>query len=191
MRLSTLTFFSSACIITGVALAFQKQDVALPVVPNVDLQRYQGRWYEIARLPAYFERKCAGDVTAEYSMQSDGTVRVVNSCTDDSGRKKTSRATAKRRDANGPASKLRVRFFWPFSGDYWILDLDPEYRTALVGTPDRRYLWILSRAPALSGETYEQLLTKAKALGFATERVSLTPQSKRNHQSEDPTRRQG
>ena len=178
MRLSTLAFLSSACIVTGAALALRNPNAPLPVVPNVDLRRYQGRWYEIARLPARFERQCAGDVTAEYSLQGDGTVRVVNGCTDDSGRRRVSEGVAKLRDAGGPAAKLRVRFFWPFHGDYWIVDLDADYRWASVGTPDRRYFWILSRAPELSGPTYERLLRRAGSLGFATELVKLTPQSR-------------
>jgi apolipoprotein D and lipocalin family protein len=107
----------------------------------------------------------------------NGTVRVVNRCTDDSGRRRVAKGVAKRRDPDGPASKLRVRFLWPFYGDYWILDLDPDYRWALVGTPDRRYLWILGRESELSRLTYERLLRKANSLGFATDEVKLTPQS--------------
>lgn len=102
---------------------------------------------------------------------------MVNRCTDDSGRRRVAKGVAKRRDPDGPASKLRVRFLWPFYGDYWILDLDPDYRWALVGTPDRRYLWILGRESELSRLTYERLLRKANSLGFATDEVKLTPQS--------------
>lgn len=179
MRLSTLMLLSSACMVTGAALAFQKQNAPLPVVPEVDLKKYQGRWYEIARLPAYFERQCVGDVSAEYTLRSNGTVRVANSCSEKSGKRKVSKGVAKLRDAQGPASKLRVSFFWPFAGDYWILDLDADYRRVLVGTPDRRYLWILSRSPTLSQDTCRELLRKAAALGFDTGRMILTPQSKR------------
>src|SRR5689334_22509097 len=136
MRFSTLALFSSACIVSGAALAFQREHDPLPVVPDVDLKRYQGRWFEIARLPARFERECARDVTAEYTLRKDGSVRVVNTCTRKDGSRETAKGVARKRTANGPASKLKVRFFWPFYGDYWIVNLHPAYEWSLVGTPD-------------------------------------------------------
>jgi apolipoprotein D and lipocalin family protein len=177
MRLSSLTLFSFACIITGTALAFSKEHDPLPVVPGVDLKRYQGKWFEIARLPARFERDCAGDVSAEYTLRNDGKVTVVNRCRNSNGLFKESKGIAKLRDRGGPASKLRVCFFWPFYGDYWILDLDRDYKWALVGTPDRRYLWILSRSRDLSDQTYRQLIAKAKEPGFDVARILRTSQN--------------
>lgn len=138
----------------------------LQVVPKVDLNRYQGRWYEIARLPNRFERKCVSDVTATYSLKPDGKVRVVNECREADGGRNVADGTAKVRDKNGPNSRLRVTFFWPFYGDYQIMQLDPEYRWVLVGTPDRKYLWILSRTPKLEKPVIDRLLGAAKTQGF-------------------------
>lgn len=174
MRLSTAALLGSAGILAGVVLASRKENEPLPVAPEVDLERYQGKWFEIARLPARFERKCMGDVTAEYVLRGDGTVQVVNTCRNWGGVWKKAKGVATTRDRRGPKSKLRVRFFWPFYGDYWILQLDPGYQWALVGTPDRRYLWILSRKPELDGGIYAQLLSKARQLGFDVDKVRRT-----------------
>ena len=149
----------------------------LPTVENVDLRRYQGTWYEIARLPLSWEKKCASDVTANYTLRPDGKIEVVNSCRKADGRFTKSKGSAKPASKNGPSSKLKVTFFWPFAGDYWILDLEPEYRWALVGTPNRQYLWILSRTPQLDRQTVDELLGKARALGFDTGKMILTKQS--------------
>jgi apolipoprotein D and lipocalin family protein len=177
MQLFTLALISSACMVSGAVLALHKQNGSLPVMPEVDLTRYQGKWFEIARLPARFERKCAGDVTAEYTLELKGTVCVVNSCREANGHLRQSKGTAELEDPRGPASKLKVRFFWPFYGKYWILGLDPHYRWALVGTPDRRYLWILSRSPHLDRDIYTRILDKARDLGFNTSRVRRTHQT--------------
>ncbi len=172
-----MTLVSSACIVSGAALALQRRRDLLAVVPDVDLSRYQGKWYEIARLPAGFERDCAGDVTAEYTLQEDGSVRVVNTCRGNDGRWERSKGVAKLRYSNGPNLKLKVRFAWPFYGDYWILDLDATYQWALVGTPNRRYLWILSRSAELSESTYQQILAKGRELGFDVKPIIRTKQT--------------
>lgn len=177
MRLSALTLFSSACILSGAALAFRKHNGSLPVVPDVDLARYLGKWFEIARLPARFERKCAGNVTAEYTLKREGIVQVVNACREANGHQRKAKGIAKLQHPNGPTSKLKVRFFWPFYGKYWILDVDRQYQWALVGVPDRRYLWILSLSPHLSTDTYTRILAKARELGFDVSRVQRTKQT--------------
>lgn len=177
MRTSRLTLLSSVCLVTGTILASQKRNAPLPVVDDVDLSHYQGKWFEIARLPARFERACAADVTAQYSLRVDGSVRVVNRCSEANGHEKIAKGIAKQRNPKGPKSQLKVSFFWPFYGDYWILDLDPQYRWALVGTPDRHYLWVLSREPELAEQTYTRLLAKARTLGFDVARVIRTRQS--------------
>jgi apolipoprotein D and lipocalin family protein len=177
MRASSLALFSSACIITGTVLLWARGDPPLAVVPDVDLSRYQGKWYEIARLPFRFEKDCAGDVTAQYEQKPDGGIEVINMCRKEDGSLKQSKGVARLRDKNGPNSKLKVQFFWPFSGDYWILDLDPDYRWALVGVPGRKYLWVLSRTPKLPANVYERLLSKAQELGFDVKRVIRTKQS--------------
>ncbi len=177
MRSSTLTVFSSACIVSRAALAFHKKENPFPVAPGADLKRYEGKWFEIARPPARFEREWAGDVTAQFTLRRNGCVRVVNTCREENGNWRNSKEIARCRDPNGPASKVKVRFFWPFYGDHWILELDSDYQWALVGTPDLRYLWILSRSLQLPGETYRQHLARAHGLGFETSRIVHTIQS--------------
>ena len=148
----------------------------MKVVPEVDLKRYQGKWFEIARLPNRFEKSCERNVTATYTLRSDGGITVLNSCQKADGKTKSIEGRAKLADKRGPNSKLKVTFFWPFYGDYWILELDRDYRWALVGAPDKKYLWILSRTPKLDEGTYQQLLESARGQGFAVSKVVPTPQ---------------
>jgi apolipoprotein D and lipocalin family protein len=145
----------------------------LEVVGAVDLSRYAGRWYEIARLPNRFEKKCADSVTATYTLRSDGKVDVVNRCRKANGEYTTAKGKAKVVDKKTNA-KLKVTFFWPFYGDYWILDLGPNYEYAVVGAPNRDYLWILSRTPQLDEQLYQRLLAEVSARGFATDRMIRT-----------------
>jgi apolipoprotein D and lipocalin family protein len=149
----------------------------LEVVPTVDLQRYLGTWYEIATIPHFFQKDCVG-VTAVYSLRPDGDIDVVNTC-----RKKTLDGIVK--TARGKAwvvdkatrAKLKVRFFWPFSGDYWIIELDADYQWAVVGAPDRNYLWILCRSARMDDVLYQELLNRAEAKGFDTSRLKRTLQA--------------
>ena len=157
-----------AAIVTG------KQD-DLEVVPHVGLNRYVGRWYEIARLPNRFEKKCAGSVTATYNLRSNGTLEVVNRCRKSSGDYTTATGKAKVVDKTSNA-KLKVTFFWPFYGDYWILDLGDNYEYAVVGAPNRKYLWILSRNREMDESLYRTLLAKMAARGFKTEQMIKTSQ---------------
>lgn len=147
---------------------------ALPTVPRVELERYAGHWYEVARLPNRFERDCAGDITAHYKLMPDQRVAVLNQCRKMDGSRMSARGVARSQD--GSSSRLEVRFApaWlsllPFVwGDYWIIDLAPDHSWSLVGSPDRKYLWILSRAPALEADQFQRLVAQAKALGFATD----------------------
>jgi len=148
----------------------------LQVVPSVDLTRYAGKWYEIARLPNRFQRACVSDATATYTLRADGKISVLNQCRQADGGIKSSRATARVAGPGQPNSKLRVTFFWPFSGDYWIIGLDPEYRWAVVGEPNRKYLWILSRTPELDDRIYHEILERVKAQGYDVSRIVRTPQ---------------
>ena len=170
---------SSFCLILGVialsAAIVNAQQTDLEVVPQVDLNRYVGRWYEIARLPNRFEKKCADSVTATYSLRTDGKVKVVNRCRRSSGDYTTATGKAKIVDKTTNA-KLKVTFFWPFYGDYWILDLGNDYEYAVVGAPNRKYLWILSRNPQMDESLYQQLLAKMAARGFKTEQMIKTSQ---------------
>jgi apolipoprotein D and lipocalin family protein len=158
----------------------------LPTQDWVDLARYAGRWYEIARLPNRFQDQCAGDVAATYTLRPDGRVTVVNECRRRDGQTARAEGVARRADETGPASRLKVRFAPAFLsfltfvwGDYWIVDLDRDYRHAVVGDPSRKYLWILSRSPGMDAATYESLVATAGRLGFDTARLAPTPQASR------------
>ena len=131
-RLTVLLFFLgvNACM----------AQVPLKTVDHVDLNRYLGKWYEIARLPNRFEKKCHRDVTAEYSRDGQKII-VHNSCIQQDGKPNVAEGRAKVVDATTNA-KLKVTFFWPFYGNYWIIGLDSEYRWAVVGEPGRKYMWI-------------------------------------------------
>lgn len=150
---------------------------ALATVPTVDLKRYVGVWYEIARLPNRFEKDCAANITATYTQRSDGKIEVINQCQKSNNVMKRSKGTAKVVVNSGNA-KLKVTFFWPFSGDYWVLDLGQNYEYAVVGEPSRKYLWILSRTPQMDEGLYQQLLNRMAAQGFDTKNVIKTPQAK-------------
>jgi apolipoprotein D and lipocalin family protein len=143
-----------------------KPDAPMRVVPSVDLTRYAGKWYEIARLPNRFQRDCASDTTASYALRPDGKITVINSCRTSEGRIKSATGTAHVASGKEPNTKLKVTFFWPFYGNYWIIDLDPDYRWAVVGEPDRKYFWILSREPRLDDTLYQQILDRAKQQGY-------------------------
>ena len=157
---------------------------ALEVVPSVDLARYAGTWYEVARFPNRFQQKCLGEVTASYTLLSDNEVKVVNACRVKNGQITKAEGQARRADAGGPNSKLKVRFAPSFLswlpvvwGDYWIIDLAPDYGYAVVGSPDRKYLWVLSRTPQLAEATYEEITRRVAAKGFEVSRLVKTSQA--------------
>jgi apolipoprotein D and lipocalin family protein len=142
----------------------------LRTVPQVDLNRYAGEWHEIARYPNRFERDCDRDITANYSIRNDGRLRVVNSCVTPAGKTKTSAGSAKVTDKSSNA-KLRVTFFWPFYGSYWVIGLDPDYKWAVVGEPSRKYLWILSRSAELDAAAYAAIISLVKEKGYDPSRL--------------------
>lgn len=137
----------------------------LRAVDAVDLDRYFGRWYEIARLPNSFEKNCEG-VTADYARRADGLISVVNTCRlgAPTGERKT--AVGRARAVDGSNAKLKVSFFGPFWGDYWIIHLAEDYSLAIVGEPSGRYLWVLSRTPTLSPESRRETLEMLGAFGY-------------------------
>ena len=143
-----------------------RQSVDLTPVTNVDLPRYLGQWYEIARFDHWFERGMS-HTKANYSMREDGDIQVVNSGLKD-GKIKTSTGKAKRTDQQG---LLRVSFFWPFFGDYRILWLDDDYQHALVGGGDSSYLWILSRTSTIDLSIKNSILAEARRRGYDTDKL--------------------
>ena len=148
----------------------------LETVPSVDLARYAGTWYEIASYPQRFQKGCTG-TTATYTLRDDGKVEVLNRCARDSlnGRVTVAKGKAKVVDTRTHA-KLKVSFFWPFWGDYWIIDLGRDYEYAVVGHPKRKYLWILSRTPVMDETVYDGILDRLRAQGYDTKRLVRTLQ---------------
>jgi len=146
----------------------------LDTVKNVDIQKYKGTWYEIARFEHFFEKGCK-NVTATYELKNDGDIKVINSCVniDDNSKKQATGVVFVADETN---SKLRVSFFRPFYGDYWILDLDKDYTYALVGTPSREYLWILSRTKTIPKNIKQKLVNKISKLGFEKQKLIWTIQ---------------
>jgi apolipoprotein D and lipocalin family protein len=143
----------------------------LEVVPHVELKKYLGKWYEIAHLPARFQEGCT-DTTATYTLSEDGSISVLNECRR-SGKVKQAKGKAKVVDKISGA-KLKVAFFWPFYGDYWIIDLGKDYDYAVVGTPNRKYLWILSRTPQMDDKLFSQLRESVKSKGFDVNNLIIT-----------------
>jgi apolipoprotein D and lipocalin family protein len=144
----------------------------LAVVPSVDYARYSGTWFEIARLPNRFQAMCAGDVTAVYVPRPDGRIGVTNRCRESSGRIREAAGVARRVD-DEPSSVLKVRFapailgFLPMVwGDYQVLALAQDYDYAMVGSPNRSYLWVLSRTPTIDPQVYRELVANAQSQGF-------------------------
>jgi apolipoprotein D and lipocalin family protein len=159
----------------GLAFAYAEGSSDLTTVPSVDLNRYVGQWYEIARYPNRFQKQCAGDVTATYTAIGDSKIEVLNSCRNKDGRNEIAKGKARVADPNSKA-RLRVTFFWPFYGDYWIIGLDPEYRWAVVGEPSRKYLWILSRSPQMDESDYRRAVSIVRERGYDPSKLVLTPQ---------------
>lgn len=150
---------------------------ALETVSHVDLARYLGTWYEIASFPQRFQRGCT-NTTATYSLRADGDIDVLNRCRKGSsdGPLDTARGRARVVD-RGSNARLEVSFFRPFWGDYWIIDLAPDYSHAVVGHPSRDYLWILSRTPTMRPDTYAAIIARLEKAGYETTRLVRSVQT--------------
>lgn len=175
----TLACAALALLVTAGALAQPR----LLAVPRVDLERYAGTWHEVARLPNRFQDDCVSEVTATYAPRPDGTLSVVNRCrTAQPGDGAVVEAEGEAWPVDESNAKLKVSFLpgwlrWlPVGrGDYWVVELDADYRWALVGEPSRRTMWVLSRTPSLPAETLEGILGRAKEMGFETGRAIVSP----------------
>jgi apolipoprotein D and lipocalin family protein len=168
MKSYTLPIF--LCLATLVGC---KNHPPLRTVAQVDLERYAGLWYEVASFPARFQRGCTC-TTAEYTPM-DGYIRVENNCKREEGR---SGITGKAFPVKGSGNaRLKVQFFWPFRAPYYIIALADDYSWAVVGTPSRKYLWLLSRIPVIDNDLYFEMVQQAKALGFDTTKLVKTPQA--------------
>ncbi|MEL6112020.1 MAG: lipocalin family protein [Pseudomonadota bacterium] len=156
--------------------SYRDARVPLETAAQVNVDRYLGTWYEIARLPNRFEKNCEG-VTAQYDRRPDGLLLVVNTCRKGGidGPADSAVGRAKIVDTQTNA-KLKVSFFGPFWGDYWILDVDPDYQIALVGEPSGKFLWILARTPTLAPRERELALRKLMGFGYDTSALYFTRQ---------------
>jgi len=155
--------------------------VPLETVSGVDLDRYAGTWHEIARLPNRFQKHCVADVTAEYRLRDDGRIDVLNRCRDANGEYDQANGVARVVDP-ATRSKLEVSFVslfgWQlFWGDYWIIDLDPDYQHVVIATPSRRYAWVLARAQTLSSSTREQVQQVLRSAGYDPAELKWVPGS--------------
>lgn len=157
----------------------------LPVQDGVDLSRYVGTWYEQARLPNSFQKSCEGNVQAHYTLLPENRIWVVNRCTTPSGEAKSTEGVARLASKPEPPNpaRLEVRFAPEWTswipavwGDYWIIRLDDSYQYSLVGTPDRKYLWVLTRQKSADRARVDELLEYARTLGFAVDQVIRTEQ---------------
>jgi apolipoprotein D and lipocalin family protein len=153
------------------------QKPPLATVTSVDLQKYMGTWYEIAAFPQKFQKGCHC-TAANYEMTDKGYVRVVNTCRKDAADGKAKTASGKAFVVEGTGNaKLKVQFFWPFRGDYWIIDLAEDYSYAVVGAPNRDYLWILARTPRMEETLYQEIVARCAAKAFDVSRLARTDQS--------------
>jgi len=164
-------FAATALATMSLSMTTRAETVRPQLVNQVDIQKYVGKWYEIAHLPMYFQGKCVSNITAQYSINTNQTIGVLNSCRIANGEMISSEGVAY--SQNQGNSKLKVSFLptglrWiPLTkGDYWVLRLDSEYKVALVGGPSNKYLWILSREPQLDEATYQSYLDTAKHYGY-------------------------
>ena len=160
-------------LVVPIAFGQTPKEGELKVVPEVDLQRYMGTWYEIARLPFKYQSQCISDVTATYALLDDGNVQVINRCRNENGELSEAVGLARRASKDGPNSKLEVRFapawlswlpmVW---GDYWIMVLAPDYSYVAIGGPEREYMWVLSRTPSIDEAVLQQILEQVKQNGY-------------------------
>ena len=181
-------FFLSLLSATTIAFvstqASAQESAAIPVktIPSLDVPRYLGTWYEIAKFPNWFQKKCVSNTKAVYSLKGDGKLKVLNSCKTASGEVSEAEGTARQMGASD-SPKLEVRFapdwlsFVPLVwGDYWVIDLDSQYQVAAVSDPRREYLWVLSRTPQLDAAVYDALLKRLQDQQFDIRKLELTQQ---------------
>ncbi|BAT79712.1 Temperature-induced lipocalin-1 [Vigna angularis] len=155
----------------------------MEVVKGVELKRYMGRWYEIASFPSFFQPRNGVNTRATYTLNTDGTVHVLNETWSD-GKRSSIEGSAYKADPKSDEAKLKVKFYVPpflpiipVVGNYWVLFLDDDYQYALIGEPTRKYLWILCRQTNMDDAIYNQLVQKAISEGYDVSKLQKTPQS--------------
>jgi apolipoprotein D and lipocalin family protein len=180
--MSKLKFFLFGCGLCFLSAIGYAQESSVKTISTLDVPRYLGTWYEIAKFPNWFQKKCIGNTQAVYSLRSDGSLKVLNSCRTADGEVSQAEGTARQVGAND-SPKLEVRFapawlsFLPLVwGDYWVIDLDSQYQVAAVSDPRREYLWVLSRTPQLDKKIYDALLIRLQSQQFDIRKLELTQQ---------------
>jgi len=179
MRVRFLAFTVMVALLPMASLA----ESQVKSIPEFDVSRYMGTWYEIAKLPNWFQRKCVQGTQARYKVLGPTQIEVNNKCTTASGEEIQAIGLA-RPNGSGRPAQLEVRFAPEWTawlpmvwGAYWVLDLDPDYQLAAVGDPSRSYLWILSRTPLVSAERYDALLKRLNLMGFDITQLEKTRQN--------------
>lgn len=180
---TNFAIFTATLLLTAAALAQTDKKPALQTVSKVDLSRYVGKWYEIAKYPNRFQKQCVANTTATYAMKPNGRLEVSNECLKKDGTSERAVGEAKIADKKTNA-KLKVRFapgalsFLPFVwGDYWVVDLDKDYGWIAIGEPKREYFWILARKPVLNDGIYQDIVRRAEAMGFNPGKIERSPQN--------------
>ena len=194
---NTISYFCNRSLIAALCFSFsawvplasaQVQSTEVPPAPleaiaSLDVLRYMGTWYEVAKYPNWFQKRCIANTSATYAVQPNGMLQVLNRCQKEDGSMSEALGAAKQvGEANSP--KLEVRFapawlsFLPFVwGNYWVIDLDPQYQLAAVSEPSRKYLWILSRSKTVEPKAYEALLQRLKQKGFNLDAIEISKQT--------------
>jgi apolipoprotein D and lipocalin family protein len=198
--LNTISHFCNRSLIAALCLSFsawvplasaqapsgETSPAPLEAIASLDVPRYMGTWYEVAKYPNWFQKRCIANTSATYAVQSNGMLQVLNRCQKEDGSMSEALGAAKQvGDANSP--KLEVRFapawlsFLPFVwGNYWVIDLDPQYQLAAVSEPSRKYLWILSRSKTVEPKAYDALLQRLKQQGFNLDAIEISKQTTTN-----------
>ena len=195
--INTISYFCNRSLIAALCFSFSAwvplasaqapsgeiSPAPLEAIASLDVPRYMGTWYEVAKYPNWFQKRCIANTSATYAVQSNGMLQVLNRCQKEDGSMSEALGAAKQvGDANSP--KLEVRFapawlsFLPFVwGNYWVIDLDPQYQLAAVSEPSRKYLWILSRSKTVEPKAYEALLQRLKQQGFNLDAIEISKQT--------------
>jgi len=180
------SFSAWVSLASAQAPASEVSPAPLEAIASLDVARYMGTWYEVAKYPNWFQKRCIANTSATYAIQPNGMLQVLNRCQKEDGSMSEALGAAKQvGDANSP--KLEVRFapawlsFLPFVwGNYWVIDLDPQYQLAAVSEPSRKYLWVLSRSKTVEPKAYEALLQRLKQKGFNLDAIEISKQTTAN-----------
>ena len=178
-----ISFSAWAPLASAQAQSSEASPAPLESIASLDVARYMGAWYEVAKYPNWFQKRCIANTSATYAIQPNGMLQVINRCQKEDGSITDALGAAKQvGDATSP--KLEVRFapawlsFLPFVwGNYWVIDLDPQYQLAAVSEPSRKYLWILSRSKTVEPKAYDALLQRLKEKGFNLDAIEISKQT--------------